>query len=92
MKRSLLALGLAAALATGSAGIATAQSTTTTMDVGLTMLELAVGNEFHKLGMADVDLQALTLHQLSQIKAIFEDPDYTNAERADEVRRLLAEK
>lgn len=92
MKRSLLALGLAASLATGGAGIATAQSTTATMDVGLTMLELAVGNEFRKLGMADVDLQALTLHQLSQIKAIFEDRDYTNAERADQVRRLLAEK
>jgi len=91
MKRSLTALALAATLSAGGAGIAAAQSTTATMDVGLTMLELAVGNEFRKLGMSDVDLQSLSLHQLSQIKAIFEDRDYTNTERAEQVRKIIAQ-
>jgi hypothetical protein len=79
-----------ATLATGGAGIASAQSNTATMDVGLTMLERAVGNKLRKFGMAHVEIQPLTLHERSQIKAVFEDRDYSNTARAEQVRRIIA--
>lgn len=89
MKRSLIALGLALSLGAGAASVASAQNTTATMDVGLSMLELAVGSEFAKIGMTDVDLMSLTLHQLSEIKAILGDNDYTNNEKADRARAVV---
>lgn len=89
MKRTLIALGLALSLGAGAAGGALAQSNTATMDVGLTMLELAVGNEFAKIGMTDVDLMALSLSQLSEIKAIFGDNDLTNSEKQERARAVI---
>lgn len=89
MKRSLIALGLAVTLATVGAGAAGAQSTTATMDIGLTMVELAAGNALRKLGLADVDLRALTLHELAQIRSVFADRDHTATERAEQVRRII---
>lgn len=89
MKRTLIALGLAATLTAGAAGMAAAQSNTATMDVGLTMLELAVGNEFAKIGMTDVDLMALSLSQLSEIKAIFGDNELTNSEKQERARAVI---
>jgi len=89
MKRTLIALGLAAILGTGAAGVASAQSNTATMDVGLSMLELAVGSEFARVGMTDVDLQSLTLSQLSEIKAIFQDNELTNTEKAERAQAVI---
>lgn len=89
MKRTLIALGLALSLGTGAAGIAAAQSNTATMDVGLSMLELAVGNEFARIGMTDVDLQSLTLSQLSEIKAILGDNELTNTEKQERARAVV---
>jgi hypothetical protein len=89
MKRTFIALALALSLGTGAAGVASAQSNTATMDVGLTMLELAVGNEFSRIGMTDVDLQALTLNQLSEIKAILGDNDLTNTEKQERARAVV---
>lgn len=89
MTRTLTALGLALSLGIGAAGVASAQSNTATMDVGLSMLELAVGSEFAKIGMTDVDLQSLSLSQLSEIKAILGDNELTNTEKAERARAVV---
>jgi hypothetical protein len=87
MKKTLLALGLAASLSAGAAGIASAQNTGMTMDMGLSMIELSVGNEFSRLGLGDVDVMSLTLEQVSELRNILNDSGNNDGDRTQMIRR-----
>jgi hypothetical protein len=89
MKQTLLALGLAASLSAGVAGIASAQNTGMTMDMGLSMIELSVGNEFSRLGLGDVDVMSLTLEQVSELRNILNDSSNNDGDRTQMIRRVL---
>lgn len=89
MKKTLLALGLAASLTAGAAGIAAAQDTGMAMDLGLSMIELSVGNEFSRLGLNDVDVMSLTLDQVAQLRNILNDSSNNAGDRAQLIRTVL---
>jgi len=59
------------------------------MDVGLSMLELAVSREFGKLGI-DVDPMTLSLNQLALIKAVVGSSDYGSDEKAAQIQAIIA--
>lgn len=85
-KKTLAAAAVALTLISGAAF---AQSTAATMDVGLSMLELAVSREFTKLGI-DVDPMSLSLNQLATIKAVVGSSDYNENEKAQQVKAIIA--
>jgi hypothetical protein len=89
MKKTFLALGLATALSVGAAGVASAQNTGMTMDMGLSMIELSVGNEFSRLGLGDVDVMSLTLEQVSELRNILNDSSNNDGDRTQMIRRVL---
>ena len=89
MKKTLLSFGLAAALSAGAAGIASAQDTGMTMDLGLSMIELSVGNEFSRLGLGDVDVMSLTLDQVVQLRNILNDSSNHDGDRTQMIRTVL---
>ncbi len=87
MKNFLVAVALATAL---SAGAASAQSDTAEMTEGLTMLETGAQKELTKIGLTDVDVMALSLSQLAQIKSVLESSDYDTNEMKNQVSAILA--
>lgn len=86
MQNILAALAVAASL---TAGAAAAQSESATMDVGLSMIELAASREFTKLGI-DIDPMSLSLNQLAQIKSVIGSSDYTVNEKKQQVEAIIA--
>jgi len=86
MKNTLSAIAIALTL---SSGAAYAQNDPATMDVGLSMLELATAREFSKLGI-DVDPMTLSLNQLATIKSVLESSDYNSNDKASQVKAIIA--
>lgn len=81
---------LASLLATGLiAGTAQAQNNVATMDVGLSMLELSVMNEFTKMGITDVDPMSLTLSQLAEIRSVVSTSGRNPAEKRQQIETIL---
>ncbi len=72
-----------------SGGAVFAQNDTATMDVGLSMLELAVSKQFSQLGI-DTDPMSLSLNQLANIKAVLESSEYNQNEKAAAVKAAIA--
>jgi hypothetical protein len=86
MKRILSASAVVFAL---SGGAVFAQSETATMDVGLSMIELAVSKQFSQLGI-DTDPMSLSLNQLATIKGVLESSEYNQNEKAAQVKAVIA--
>ncbi len=87
MKKILAAIAVASSLFSGAA---VAQSDTMTMDVGLSMLELATAKQFSMLGVTDVDPMSLTLSQLAQIKAVVESSEFNVQQKTQQVQSIAA--
>ena len=88
MKRTFTAALLAASLI-GGAGVAHAQSNVATMDVGLSMLELAVTNELTRLGIESTDTMELSLSQLAQIRSVFASSDYNRDDKKRQIETII---
>lgn len=86
MKSTLTAIAVALSL---TSGVAYAQNDAATMDVGLSMLELATSRQFTQLGI-DVDPMTLSLSQLATIKAVLESGGYNQREKATQVQAIIA--
>ena len=86
MKNTLSAIAVALTL---SSGAAYAQNDPATMDVGLSMLELATARQFTLLGI-DVDPMTLNLNQLATIKAVLGSSDYNVSDKASQVKAIIA--
>lgn len=86
MKTMLSAVAIALTL---SSGAAFAQNDPATMDVGLSMLELATAREFSKLGI-DVNPMTLSLNQLAAIKGVLGASDYSESDKASQVKAIIA--
>jgi hypothetical protein len=87
MKATFTALALGASLLGGAAS---AQNASMTMEVALSMLELAAQRELQQYGYGDTDVMTLTLSQLAGIKAVTSSNDYGRAERERQIRVILA--
>jgi hypothetical protein len=87
MKRILIAATLAAGL---MSGVAFAQDDAADMNTGLSMLELAVGNQFTKLGIEGVDPMSLSLSQLAEIKNVVGNSERNSADMKQQVEQILS--
>ncbi len=87
MKATITALALAASLFGGNAQ---AQDMSTTMEVGLSMLELAAQHELQHYGFGDQDVMGLTLSQIASINAVATSSDYSDNERKQHIGVVLA--
>lgn len=86
----LVAAGLAASLV-GSPAMAQT-SAVGTMEMGLSMLELAAQRELRRLGMPDVDVTTLSLGQLSSIRLILGSDNLDENAQRQQVRAVLEER
>lgn len=84
MKRIVTAIVVASALAT------TAAAPVLAMDEELTMLERAADGLFAQYNVDNVDVMALTLTQLAQIKAIA-DSDRDTTTKKSQIEAVIAE-
>jgi hypothetical protein len=82
----LSAIVLAASLGSGSAF---AQDSSMTIDMGLSMLELAASKEFATLGIT-VDPMTLSLNQLAGIKTVLASSDYNRTEKTEQIEAIVA--
>ncbi len=79
-----------------AAAVATALSTTPlwaqaepTMDESLSMLEVAAKRELTAIGLTDVDPMALSLNQLAQIRSVMGSSEYSENDKASQIRRIV---
>jgi hypothetical protein len=87
MKATITALTLAASLLGGNVQ---AQDMSMTMEVGLSMIELAAQRELQDYGFGDQDVMGLTLTQIASIKAVTSSNDYSDSERKQQIGVILA--
>jgi hypothetical protein len=87
MKATITALTLAASLLGGNVQ---AQDMSMTMEVGLSMIELAAQRELQHYGFGDQDVMGLTLTQIASIKAVATSSDYSDSERKQQIGIILA--
>ena len=92
MKATITALALTASLLGGNvqAQDMSAQDMSMTMEVGLSMLELAAQHELQHYGFGDQDVMGLTLTQIASIKAVTTSSDYSDSERKQHIGVILA--
>lgn len=83
----LVAAGLAASLLGSPAAAQT--SAVGTMEMGLSMIELAAQRELTRIGMTDVDVGALTVGELSSIHLILSSDDLNDSEQRQQVKSVL---
>jgi hypothetical protein len=86
MKSTIAALAVAASL---FGGAASAQNASMTMEVALSMLELAAERELRQYGYDETDVMALTLSQLAGIKAVTSNGDFDEGERKAQIGVIL---
>ncbi len=86
MKNILAASAVLFAL---SGGALYAQDDTATMDVGLSMLELAVSKQFSQLGI-DTDPMSLSLNQLANIKGVLGSSEFNKNEKTAAIKAAIA--
>ncbi len=84
MKRTIAALAFVTALST----TAWAQSDTS-MDEALSMLEIAAKRELSAIGVTDVDPMALSLSQLAQIRSIMGSSEYSENDKAQQIKQIV---
>lgn len=94
MVKTLTGLMAAAGLAASLLGApATAQTSAMgTMEMGLSMLELAAQRELRRIGMPHVDVTSLSLGQLSNIRLILGNDNLNSSEQKQQVEAVLAER
>jgi hypothetical protein len=90
MKTTIATIALAASLLGGSAQAQDLSLANRTMDVGLSMLELAADAALKKYGFADRDVMDLTLTQIAAIKGVTSSNDYGDNERRQQIGVILA--
>jgi hypothetical protein len=82
-------IAVAAAALTLIGGAAFAETDADAMGQGLTMLEESAGRELVKIGITDVDVLALTLNQLAEIKAVTSGSSSNTNDMARAVRQVI---
>jgi hypothetical protein len=90
MKTTLAAVALAASLLAGNANAQDLSLANRTIDVGLSMLELAADQALKKYGFSDQDVMDLTLTQIAAIKGVTSSGDYSENERKQHIGVILA--
>lgn len=86
MKTALTAFALATGLL---AAPAIAQDANMTMDVGLSMLELAAHKELSQYGFGDFDVMDLSLNQLAKIRYVAGASDYSENDRKQQIKQII---
>jgi hypothetical protein len=90
MKSAFKILALTAALAAGAAALpAQAQDAARDMDFAITMLESTVQRGLNQLGIGDVDVMALSLNQLNQIRLVLNEDGMESGQRVAHVQNII---
>ena len=86
MKTLLTAVTLASGLISAPVF---AQNSNMTMDISLSMLELAADRELAQHGYRGFDVMSLTLNQLAKIKYVSSASDYNDNERTRQIGQII---